>query len=222
MKKQRIIILLGIISLFYFCDGKKNKKKEGLQIVKDSLVTFYENGNVKKKIYLKDSKIDSIVNYNVEGLFLSKEKVKDSVSFGYNSKNELVYKVSIDKEFNHIGTKISFKDSLILKSEDFFGDRNFGTYLKLNKNQYPKIITSFEDNRLNSSVLFYDNGIIKSLNIYNKKGKIGFHYKYFDNGSLKDKYELKEGKINGVRYLYNKDGEVISKNQYLNGNRIYE
>lgn len=143
----------------------------------------------------------------------------DSVSTGVDRKNNLIYKVSLDSNYNDIGTKIFYNNNnnLINKAVDYEDSKINGAYVRFGENEYPNLITVMDNDRLNFFIEFHPNGIIKTIKSNNKKGKIGISLSYHENGKLKNKYELLNGKIHGYKFEYDQDGKLIAKTNFFNG-----
>lgn len=141
----------------------------------------------------------------------------DSISIGFDEKNNLIYKVSLDSNYNDIGTKIFYNNNLINKVVDYEDSKINGAYVRYGVNEYPNLITVMDNDRLNFFIEFHPNGIIKNITSDNIKGKIGISLSYHKNGKLKNKYELLNGKNHGYKFDYDQNGELIAKTKFFNG-----
>ena len=144
-------------------------------------------------------------------------KKLDSILTGVDKKNNLNYKVSLDSNYNEIGTKIFYNNNVVRKVINFENSKVNGAYVRFGDGEYPNLITILNNDKLNFFIEFHSNGRIKNITSNNKKGRVGISLNYYESGVLKNKYELLNGKIHGYKFEYDQKGKLIKKTKYFNG-----
>lgn len=73
---------------------------------------------------------------------------------------------------------------------------------------------------VNVDIEWYENGFVKSIVTKSRSGlRNGPQLEYYPNGVLKEKYEWKNGKMEGRRWIYNDSGQKVNFFTYIDGKR---
>lgn len=175
---------------FYYPNGKvKNRvylkrRKELVGLEKK----YYENGNLKSKIRWKKNEINKAYFYYENG------NLKAIIPY---KKGKIDGNILNFYENGNLKSVISYKNGLIenlLKSYDKNGEI---------------------DEKLEKVELFYPNGNIESRRYFIMNSKItyqdGVEEEYYENGKLKSKVILINGKVNGFMESYYENGKLKSR-----------
>ncbi len=175
----------GKVSNVYYTNSKSQK---------DSVEHIYSMGKNTRDIFWSNGSIDSILNYKRDGSVYSYEVVKDSISYVYDTNNQLIQKSFINKNGRYEGIMIKYKDSLINNLSTYDDGEIKGLVVHLNDKEYPVLIGKLINNSFPFGIEFYNSGKIKTLRINNKTDKFGIIYNYDENGNILNKVKLKNGK----------------------------
>lgn len=160
IKRLNIFVILFLITskslfgqeIFYYPSGKKSSEKITLDLNYFSVINYFENGSIKSKGYLKNTKIDSIWTYfNENGIIKSilnfKEGKKNGIQLLYTDSGQIER-----KEFfilnEKSGKQYYYNDGRLNKIESYLQGKKSGREVLFNLDS---IITQ---------LLEYDNGIL--------------------------------------------------------------
>lgn len=184
---------------------------------KDSIESIYKFGKLSQNIFWDNGKIDSILNYQSGSLIPNRWILKGSILYTYNQKKHLIQKSSLNLDGRYQGTLLKYKDSILNEITHYSNGKINGLTVHLNDSEYPMLIGNLVENSFYFGIQFYESGTVKSLRINNKNDKLGIIYNYYSNGQIKDKTELEDGKVHGMKYKFDEFGKIITKNKYNKG-----
>ncbi|HSH52304.1 MAG TPA: hypothetical protein VK982_11335, partial [Bacteroidales bacterium] len=204
------------------------------------------NGQIASKGYLIDGKPDGLwKSYYMSGIRRSIGKWKNGkldstwlfFSHTGDTSNIINYLQGKKNGYAFEYFPASDKGKLTLKIKELYlNDHRSGiSYYYYNNGKIKKIIPftddvknglAFEfdaDSNIISVTRYRNNEIIlhEEINRYDNQGKkTGIWKNFYPNGTIKEKKEYLNGRLNGVNKIYNKEGFLINALQFKNGELI--
>lgn len=197
---------------------------------------YHENGTVSSEGVIIDGKPDGYwKNYYATGVLRSEGNRVDHELDGewkfYNENGDLTLVINYSKGLKN-GYRITITDEEKIK-EYFEDDIKQGLTKYYDSDGNLKRTVPFEDGREEGYAKFYDSdGVIitvmnyrrgvaisrEFVNRYDHEGRphgkwISFH----DNGNIKEEYSYKFGELDGYYKKYDRNGQLISIEKYING-----
>ncbi|PKP24009.1 MAG: hypothetical protein CVU03_13985 [Bacteroidetes bacterium HGW-Bacteroidetes-2] len=239
IKYNKMKIYLALLMLFISAMGLAQLEKKK---------TFHINGNLKKVYYVNESGLeegkdmeyyhdgvtkeitlwnngmlrDSIVKYNPNGEIFSIGYVKNDSLVFYKTTGTKEYEVAL-KEGRQNGTAVYYnEEGKIIGFNEFVNGEKKGYIIHLDEQtKFPKYIADYRDKGHGLLMSFYDNGHIKQIRTADtfSDGKvIDFH----DNGMIKEIVNTVEGRSDGWKFAYDREGNLIEKTLYREGQVVKE
>lgn len=185
----------------------------------------YHYGGVTAKITLWNNGMlrDSIVKYNRDRTIYSIGYIRNDSLVFYRTSGAKEYEVAL-KNGRENGTAVHYDDEgkKITAFTDFANGEKGGYSVYLNKQtNFPEYIAELKDKGHGLLISFYDNGHIQSLwtaDTFSDGKVINFH----DNGIIKDVVNTVEGRANGWQFVYDRNGNLIEKILYQDGQVVKE
>ncbi len=205
-------------NVFYYDNGKKSS--EGL--MKDGKPdgywkNYYKNGSLKIEGNRKNFLLDSTWNFY-------SEKGKKTKSINYISGKKNGYTINYDS------------NQLVLSKENFINDiKNGNSYWYYQSGKIKQIIPyingkpdgiafEYSEDSLIISIIKYQSGILASVEKINRKDENGFKQgvwkEFYNDGKLKEEKKFKDNLVNGYIKLYDKKGNLINTEKFINGKQI--
>jgi len=214
LEKKETFHLDGTLKRIFHIN--KNNLKEGEDIE-------YHYGGVIAKITLWDNGMlrDSIIKYNRDGTIYSTGYVRNDSLVFYRISGIKEYEVAL-KNGRENGTAVHYDDEgkKITAFTDFSNGEKDGYTVYLNEQtNFPEYIAELKDKGHGLLMSFYDNGHIRSLwtgDTFNDGKVISFH----DNGRIKEIGNTVEGKADGWKFIYDRDGNLVERVLYEKGQVI--